>query len=183
MSNRQKREKGNGVLDTSLEELREIYIQLRARTMEKWNRCLPLAELLVDRWEKASYLGFGEGCSVHDSCYVYGDVKVGIGTWIGPNTLLDGTAGLCIGDHCSISAGVQIYTHDSVDWALSGGSEEYKLASTTIGSNCYIGPNSIIAKGVTIGDGCVIGAMSLVLRDIPAHSKAWGTPAKVIEHT
>jgi acetyltransferase-like isoleucine patch superfamily enzyme len=38
----------------------------------------------------------------------------------------------------------------------------------------------VIAKGVEIGDGCVIGAMSLVLRSIPAGSKAYGTPARVV---
>ena len=54
------------------------------------------------------------------------------------------------------------------------------IAPTTIGSGAYIGPNSMIAKGVTIGDRAVIGAMSFVNADIPAGKKAWGTPAKVV---
>ena len=105
-----------------------------------------------------------------------GDVQVGEGTWIGPNTVLDGSGGLQIGSYCSISAGVQIYTHDTVEWALSGGQAAPSRAATKIGSRCYIGPNTVVAKGVTIGDGCVIGANSLVLKDIPAGSKAFGTP-------
>lgn len=148
--------------------------------MVQWQRCLPFADLLVDRWEKAKALGFSEGVSIYDSSYVFGDVKVGAHTWIGPFTILDGSAGLTIGSHCSISAGVQIYTHDSVHWAVSGGKVPYEYAPVAIGDNCYIGPNAIIAKGVTIGSGSIIGAGSLVLHSIPANSKAYGSPCRVV---
>lgn len=165
----------------SIAQLRNMYIALRQEISRKWQRCLPLAEMIVDRWEKAAYLGFGSGSSIYDSSYVYGDVQVGENTWVGPNTILDGSGGLVIGDHCSISAGVQIYTHDSVDWAICGGKADITRKPTVIGSRCYIGPNTIVAKGVTIGDGCMIGAMSLVLSDIPPGSKAWGVPARIID--
>ncbi len=107
---------------------------------------------MVDRWEKARLLGFGEGSSIYDSSLVLGRVKVGSQTWIGPFTVLDGSGGLEIGDHCSISSGVQIYSHDTVERSLSGGEAPIVRAATRIGSNCYIGPNAVIAKGVTIGD-------------------------------
>jgi acetyltransferase-like isoleucine patch superfamily enzyme len=106
-------------------------------------------------------------------------VKIGRNTWIGPFTVLDGSGDLIIGDNCSISAGVQIYTHDTVEWATSGGIKKAQYAPVTIGSCCYIGPNVIISKGVTIGDGCVIGANSFVNADVASGMKAWGTPAKV----
>jgi hypothetical protein len=35
--------------------------------------------------------------------------------------ILDGRGGLLIGDYVSISAGVQIYTHDTVEWSTSLG--------------------------------------------------------------
>ncbi|WP_420834452.1 acyltransferase [Aminiphilus circumscriptus] len=73
----------------------------------------------------------------------------------------------------------RIYTHDSIQWAVSGGKANYDYAPVRIGNNCYIGPNTIIAKGVTIGNRCIIGARSLVLSDIPSGSKAYGTPCKV----
>jgi len=145
----------------------------------EFDRSLPMGDLIVDRWDKARELGFGKGASIYDSAVVLGDVKVGEHTWIGPCTVLDGSGGLEIGEYCSISAGVQIYTHDSVAWALSGGKAEKDHAPTKIGSRCYIGPNVVIGKGVTIGDGCVIGACSLVLEDIPDGSKAFGTPCRV----
>jgi len=153
--------------------------RLREETDEKLHRSLPIGDYIVDRWEKARALGFGENASIYDSALVFGDVKVGANTWIGPFTILDGAGGLTIGENCSISAGVQIYTHDSVAWALTGGKADPDRAPTAIGSRCYIGPNTVIAKGVTIGEGCVIGANSLVLDDIPPGSKAFGTPCRV----
>jgi len=161
-------------------ELQDLLEQLRQDVASRWNRTLPSGDYLVDRWEKARRLGFGEGASVYDSSLVLGDVTVGAQTWVGPFTVLDGSGGLEIGDHCSISAGVQIYSHDTVDWAISGGLAEARRAPTRIGSNCYIGPNTIIAKGVTIGEGCVIGALSLVLNDVPARSRAYGIPSRVV---
>jgi len=161
------------------EALVEFYRQRRQEKHAAYDRTLPFGDYVVDRWEKARLLGFGEGSSIYDSSLVFGDVKVGRDTWIGPFTILDGSGGLQIGSHCSISAGVHIYTHDSVKRALSGGKEPIERAATKIGDRCYVGPNAIIARGVTIGDGCVIGACSLVLNDIPPGSKAFGVPCQV----
>lgn len=153
--------------------------QQQAQVLERWSRSLPFGDYIVDRWQKARELGFGEGSSIYDSALVFGDTKVGRNTWIGPFTVLDGSGGLEIGDNCSISAGVQIYTHDTVKWAISGGVEQPERAPVRIGCNCYIGPNAVITKGITIGDGCVIGANSLVNCDVPNDMKAWGTPARI----
>ncbi|RRV29807.1 acyltransferase [Pseudomonas sp. o96-267] len=164
-----------------LSELRAFWLSRRREVNEKFARTLPLGDYVVDRWEKARELGFGEGTSIYDSSIVFGNVTVGEHTWIGPFTILDGSGGeLEIGSHCSISAGVQIYTHDTVERSLSGGKAPIITAPTKIGSNCYIGPNTIITKGVTIGDGVIIGANSLVLRDIPSYCKAWGSPCRIV---
>jgi len=168
--------------DPLLEAIQALYRELRGKTREQWQRDLPFAELLFDRWERAKSLGFGEGSSIYHSSYVYGDVRVGKNCWIGPGVLLDGSGGLVVGDHCSISAGAQIYTHDSVKWALSGGRAEYERAPVRIGNCCYIGSQTIIAKGVTIQDHSVIGACSFVNRDIPPYTVAFGIPCKSVGH-
>jgi acetyltransferase-like isoleucine patch superfamily enzyme len=167
-------------LPSLIDQLRALWRSRRAEVDAEFHRTLPFGDYVVDRWEKARALGFGDGASIYDSALVIGDVKVGEQTWIGPGVVLDGSGGLSIGAHCSISAGVQIYSHDTVDWALSGGMAHYAHASTAIGDNCYIGPNCVIAKGVTIGNGCVVGAGSVVLADLPPGSKAAGAPARVI---
>lgn len=160
--------------------LEALYQHRRQEMREQWQRDLPLTELLFDRWERARHLGFGEKTSIYHNSYVFGDVRVGSNTWIGPFTLLDGSGGLAIGDFCSISSGVQIYTHDTVKWALSGGKASYEHAPVKIGNCCYIGPDSIVTKGVEIGDHSLVGAQSLVNRSLPAFSIALGTPARVV---
>lgn len=168
-------------MSSSLSRLREFLAGRRAEIQFQFMRVLPFGDYISDRWEKARMLGFGEGSSIYDSSYVLGDVKVGQNTWIGPFTILDGSGGgLRIGSHCSISAGVQIYTHDTVEWATSGGLKTADCAPTVIGNNCYLAPNVIVTKGVTLGDGCVVGANSMVNRSFPAGAKLAGCPARLI---
>ena len=179
MKKKEKKNEASRDLPSLLEELRMLWVHLRGKTRDKWKRDLPLADYVVDRWERARLLGFGEGASIYDSSLVLGEVEVGRETLIGPFTVLDGSGGLKIGGHCSISAGVQIYSHDTLRWATSGGKSASERAPVHIGSRCYLGPNVVVSKGVSIGDGCVIGANSLVREDIPAGMKAWGTPCRV----
>jgi acetyltransferase-like isoleucine patch superfamily enzyme len=168
------------MLDSLLRDLRSLWLQRQREVAQRFRRSLPLADYVVDRWEKAKELGFGEGSSIYDGVVLLGDVQVGRNTWIGPFVILDGSGGLSIGSHCSISAGAQIYSHDTVQWAISGGSAPYEYAATSIGDNCYIGPYTVVAKGVRIGNGCIVGAHSLVLSDIPDGSKAFGTPCRIV---
>lgn len=164
-----------------IDKLRELQVKLQREKLETFKRRVSLGDLVTDRWQNAREYGFGEGTSCYDNVLILGDVRVGKHTWIGPNCILDGTGGtLLIGDYCSVSAGVQIYTHDSVAWSISLGQAEFAKAPTAIGNGVYIGPNSVVAKGVTIGEKAVVGAMSFVNSDIPAGKKAWGTPARVI---
>ncbi|MDD5359053.1 MAG: acyltransferase [Sulfurovaceae bacterium] len=162
-----------------LQKLIENIFLKREKIKKDFDRVMPIGDYISDRWEKAKYLGFGENSSIYDSSLVLGSVKVGKNCWIGPFTILDGSGGeLIIGDNCDISAGVHIYTHDTVDRVIYDG--EITKASVIIGNNTYIGPNAVISKGVTIGDYVVIGANSFVNEDIPSNSKAFGTPTKLI---
>jgi acetyltransferase-like isoleucine patch superfamily enzyme len=145
-----------------------------------FHRNVSTGDLLTDRWEIARDYGFGVGTSCYDNVLILGEVTVGKNCWIGPNVILDGSGGgLSIGDYVDISAGVQIYTHDTVQRVISGGTAPVEYAPTRIGSRVYIGPQTVIARGVTIGDRVVIGAMSFVNLDVPNDAKAWGIPAKL----
>jgi len=163
-----------------MDDVKDYLLLLRQEMRSKWNRVLPANELLSDRWEKADFLGFGEGSSIYDSCVVLGDVSVGKDVWIGPFTLLDGSGGLTIGDGCDISSGVQIYTHDTVARVLSEGKESIANAPTSIGEYCHIGAGSIILKGISIGHHSVVGAGCVVTKSFPAYSIIAGVPGKKI---
>lgn len=154
-------------------------IHLQTEMMANYNRRVSFGDLITDRSKNAQQYGFGVGSSMYDNVLVIGDVKVGKNTWIGPNVVLDGSGGgLTIGDFCSISSGVQIYTHHTVAWATSMGEEPVEQSPTKIGSSVYIGPNSIIQMGVTVGDKSVIGAMSFVNRNVAVGGRVCGQPAR-----
>ncbi|AIT62975.1 acyltransferase [Coxiella burnetii] len=163
------------------DELDNAYKQKEAYLLDHWNRSLPFQDAMFDRWERAQRLGFGEDVSIYNSALVFGNVAVGANSWIGPYVILDGSGGrLSIGCYCSISAGVHIYTHDSVAWAVTGGKSLYQKGDVTIGNCCYIAPQSIIKMGIKIGDHSIIGANSFVNTNVPAYSIVAGSPAKVI---
>jgi acetyltransferase-like isoleucine patch superfamily enzyme len=162
------------------EQLTSTYVRLRAEMRERFDRDLPLQDLLTDRWERARSLGFGEGSSIYQSAYVYGDVTVGPGTWIGPMVLLDGSGGLTIGTGCDVSAGVHIYSHDTVERVLSEGRAGVATAPVRIGDHSHIGAHAVVLKGVTIGHHSVVGACAFVSRDVPPYSIVAGVPARPI---
>lgn len=154
--------------------------RLRQEMLEKYDRHVSLQDLFSDRWETAKFYNFGEGTSCYNNVLILGNVSVGSNTWIGPNAILDGSGGLDIGDFCTISSGVQIYSHDTVKKTTSMGRLPADKEKTIIGNGVYIGPNSIIQKGVKIGDKSVVGAMSFVNKDVPEGSKFYGIPAKEV---
>ena len=162
-----------------LEEIKKLYFELRLKKKKKFNRSVSFGDLFTEREERAKFENFGKGTTVYDNVLVLGDVSVGKNTWIGPNVILDGRGKLEIGDHCTICAGVQIYTHDSVDWATKNyKTRKYKTASVKIGNNVYVGPNSVISKGIEIGNKSVIGALSYVNKSFISKSTIYGIPAK-----
>lgn len=162
------------------ESIMELHETLDNALMQNHNRSLPLNEVLIDRWERAKKLGFGDKTSIYDSSVVIGDVKVGMNVWIGPFTIIDGSGNISIGDYCTISAGVHIYTHDNVKQTLTSGKMQIERTPVVIGNNVYVGPNAVITKGVSIGNSCVIGAGAFVNKDVPDHSIVLGQPAKVV---
>ncbi len=160
-------------------KIMNIHKELDDAFISQYQRSLPFNEELLDRWKRSEKLGFGKESSIYDSSLVFGKVQVGSNCWIGPFTIIDGSGGLLIGDFCTISVGVQIYTHDNIKQTLSSGKLPIERQNVTIGSNVYIGPNAIITKGVSIGNYCVIGANAFINKDIPDNSIVFGQPGTV----
>ena len=159
------------------EKLREkIATQMR----EKYDRVLPLDEMLLNRWKKAEFLGFGEQTSVYENVYIYGKPKVGKNVWVGPFAVLDGTGGLTIGDGCDISCGAMIFTHSTHLRCVSKRNMDVEKKPVKIGNYVYVGSGAIVLPGVAIGDNSVIGAGAVVSKNVPALSVVMGVPAKIV---
>lgn len=82
-----------------------------------------------------------------------------------------------IGDNVTMAPRVHVLCHDASTKQFLGYT---KIGRVFIGDNVFIGAESVILPGVTIGSNVIIGANSTVTRDVPAHSVAAGTPARVL---
>lgn len=125
----------------------------------------------------------GSGVRIADHCFMdvgaRGLLSIGTRTVIGPYTRIMAATQVRIGARCMISWNCSIF--DSIGhrlWLEETGEVEVE-EPITIGDDVWIGPYSIIMKGVTIGSNSVIGAGSVVRRDVPPDSLVYGNPARV----
>lgn len=86
-----------------------------------------------------------------------------------------------IGDHVTITDGVQFITHDGGVWVFREQYPDIELfGRIKIGNNVFIGLNSIILPNTEIDDNCIIAAGSVVKGKFEANSIIAGVPAKKI---
>ena len=83
-----------------------------------------------------------------------------------------------IGDNCSISAGVQIYTHDTVQWPQVV-VDKYDYKKQKLGIIVSLVLIQLFERS-KIGDSSVVGANSFVKNSFPNGSRIAGNPAKLI---
>jgi serine O-acetyltransferase len=95
--------------------------------------------------------------------------KIGHSFYIGHFGGIIINAAAIIGDNCNISQGVTI--------GVSG--RGTKRGVPVLGSNIYIGANTVIAGKITVGNNCVIGAVSLVIDSIPDNAVGFGVPFEI----
>jgi acetyltransferase-like isoleucine patch superfamily enzyme len=108
-------------------------------------------------------------------------IRIGSGTYINRNTMLDASERLELGSNCAIGPGCYITDHDhGLDPSLTPLSQPLISAPTRLGNEVWLGAQVVVLKGVTIGDGAVVGAGSVVTKDIPPGAVAVGVPARVV---
>ncbi|MBN2458154.1 acyltransferase [Candidatus Woesearchaeota archaeon] len=168
-------------IDAIKKKFLEVQEKLTEVMQEKYDRILPITELLSDRWKRAKLAGLGKGCSLYESVYIYGKPKVGEETKINPFVILDASGGeLIIGDGCSIASQVMIFTHSTHMKCVSENKCPIIKKPVSIGSYVFIGSGAVILPGSRIGSHCIIGANAVVSKDIPNNSIVAGNPARVI---
>ncbi len=113
-----------------------------------------------------------------------GRIEIGAGTIIHPFVHLGAATRIKIGANCLFASHVYITDHDH-DWrdpSLPITKARGLLAAPVeIGNSVWLGERVMVLKGVRIGDGAVIGAGAVVTHDIPAHTVAVGSPARVVQ--
>lgn len=110
-----------------------------------------------------------------------GDVFVGECSRIGLNNTVIGP--VRIGSHVNLAQGVVVtgLNHGFSDSEKRIDEQKVVTREVVIGDDVWVGANCVITPGVHIGNHCVIGAGSVVTHDIPDHSLALGSPAKVVK--
>lgn len=99
---------------------------------------------------------FGEFKNAH----LASGVKVGHFGYLGDVT---------VGEDTNIGAGTVVANFDG-----------QRKHATTIGSNVFIGSDTVLRAPVSVGDGAAVGAGSVVLDDVPAGTTVVGVPARVL---
>lgn len=135
----------------------------------KMARIAPSAELIIHRNGKmriGSYVRFDSRtvASVQSNA----QIEIGDRVSFGVNNMIICHQNISIGNDVQFSPNVLVYDHDH-DFRAPGGVRSMKFRTTPvrIGSNVWIGANTVILRGTTIGDNCVIAAGSVVKGTIP----------------
>ena len=94
--------------------------------------------------------------------------KIGDNVSLNSNNMVVCHERIEIGNDVQFSPNVQIYDHDH-DFRIAGGIKagKFNTSPIKIGSNVWVGANSVILRGTEIGDNCVIGAGCIIKGKFP----------------
>jgi acetyltransferase-like isoleucine patch superfamily enzyme len=132
-----------------------------------------------------SGITFGDKVFISDYCHFHSS---GEGLIIGFNTFLNRECKLVsmgkieIGENCLFGPNVGVYDHDH-RFSEPGQlicKQGMSIGSVKIGSDVWIGANTVITKGATIGDHVVVGANSVVTGNLESNGLYAGSPARFI---
>lgn len=109
-------------------------------------------------------------------------IKVGRRSFVGESVVIRGQGGVTIGEAVLIGPGAKILAinHNFADTASPIMDQGIRGEGIVIEDGAWISAGAIILDGVRVGRGAVVGAGAVVTRDVPAHSVAIGSPARVV---
>lgn len=98
-----------------------------------------------------------EGAVIHQGSYR--ETTVGVGAWVLNRAYI--AHDVLLGDGATLSAGVSVGGH------------------CVIGARANVGMNASVHQRIFIGAGCMVGMGTPVARDLPPHTKAYGSPLRI----
>lgn len=131
---------------------------------------------------KSLFKKFGDKSYIRSKTQILGYKKISIGNncIIGPDSVLNGSDDIVIGNFFLSGPSLIIYT---AEHGLCNGSTPFIKQTGTqkkviIGNNVYVGARVTILMGINIGDNVIIAAGSVVTKNIPSNELWGGVPAK-----
>ena len=162
--------------------------ELSKERMLAQKTCFEINSLSPEFVEKRNQLLKNLLGSVKDNFYVeppfhcdYGyNISIGEKFYSNYNLIILDCAKVSIGDNVMLAPNVSIFTAGHpIDTEMRNKEWEYAIP-VKIGTNVWIGGNTVINPGISIGDNTVIGSGSVLTKDIPSNVIAAGNPCKVI---
>jgi len=114
--------------------------------------------------------------AIHRSATVARSSELGPGTVVMPGAVLN--PGCRLGANVIVNTGAIVehdarigdHVHLCPRATLSGGVQ--------IGAGAFVGAGAVVREGLRVGPWAVVGAGAVVLRDVPAHGRVAGVPAR-----
>jgi lipopolysaccharide O-acetyltransferase len=120
---------------------------------------------------KEKLVRIGDRVQINDYVHIAGRFHLEIGN----DVLIASKVFITDHNHGKYSGDDQCSPHETPVERIEG------AASVIIEDKVWLGEYVVVLPGVRIGKGAVIGAMSVVTKDIPPHTIAVGSPARVIK--
>jgi acetyltransferase-like isoleucine patch superfamily enzyme len=154
--------------------------------------CAPSARIQFPlRLNGERRISIGENVFIASNCWLAtyehdgrpGRLEIGDGTRITGYCVLAAAASVKVGRSVLFARNVYVADHRHafedttrpiVEQGFAG------VAPVEIGDGAWLGQNVVVAPGVRIGVGAVVGANSFVREDVPDHSVAVGSPARIV---
>jgi acetyltransferase EpsM len=115
---------------------------------------------------------------IHETAVISPSAFIGQGTVIMANTVIN--ADVRVGNHAIINTGAVIEHDNTIEDFVHVAPKAALTGSVTVKEGALIGAGATVIPGKRIGCWATIGAGATVISDIPAHSTAVGTPARMI---
>jgi carbonic anhydrase/acetyltransferase-like protein (isoleucine patch superfamily) len=130
----------------------------------------------------------GDGCWVHPSADVLGDVTIGARCWIGPGARLRGDYGtIVLGDCCAVEDNAVVHARPGEtctigSWVTLGhGCVVHNVQ--LLGDYAVVGMNAVVSDWAEVGEWAVVAEGAVVRQRavVPAARIAAGVPARLLD--